>query len=846
MKRRKFIKLSSLSTIALSVFSRGNTLPFISNGSFGIFNRSEGMADSISLSEMKDWNIIVGTEAIPSEKYAADEFQRLFKAITTHELKIKSGSDGYHGICIGADVAIQSHTPDFTLSSLGEEGLHIRASKNELVIAGGRPRGTLYGVYEFFERYIGIRFLTHDHTYIPQNASSVLIPSGDYSYAPHFSFRWSFYKENFDQPSFATCLRVNTITNEERLGGKTSQELISHSISNYVPVSIYGKDHPEYFALVNGIRKLNVGGGGPQVCSTNPDVIRSVTKGVQKVLDDDPSLKSISVSQMDNDSVCECPVCSAVSTREGSMGAPHLTLVNAVAKSIAISHPGVKIGTLAYWYSRKPPKNLKLLDNVEIMLCSIECCNLHPLNDPDCSRNKLFCEDYYKWKKICNTILIWNYDTNFSAYDLPFPNFNVVAKNIQLFEENGAEGVFMEAAGNGLSAEMSDLRNYVMSRCLWYPTMESWELVEEFCHLHYGFAAPPIMAYLHFLHDNAEKRGVHPNCFPKAVEVGLDLAVSRQIYSYFQEALSLAGDEVTRLRVEKATIPALRALFETVPRICNNGYYQFDTSVVGEEIFDRYKILTKKFSMERVSEVKMTATYLNELDTLKKGLPVIILENEIWKVLILPEQKGRIAGIFHKPTKSRLINEPGAENAGITSSKVTENTWVHEKNSVIVTIKYEDGSIWVRTISLPFQKEEIRINAVYTAGQEKSEWEIIESPCLFRISGSEDPKVISVFTKDLKWNWENPDWQFDREINFRHPLKAGTNCTSYAFYDHSRHLGIKQTFEKGAFNRFFLFWHPGREEVRMEMCLPVRTIQKGQRLSFSYGINFLEKQPGML
>lgn len=839
MKRRKFIKVSSRGTIILGALSVRNALPFISV----TVPKNLRKLDTVRLFDMIYWPIIVHKEAIPSERYAAEEFQRLFKAVTDVELQIKNQTEDKNGVFIGSS-AILAQGAQNTLSDFGEEGLHINIDKNVVWITGGRPRGILYGVYEFFERYIGVRFLTHDHTFIPADASTVLIPVADFYYKPHFSFRWSFYQENYDNPEFATCLRVNTITDSDRLGGKTSQELINHSISKFLPVSVYGKKHPEYFALVNGVRKLEAGGGGPQVCSLNANVIRIITEAVLQELNANPSLKGISVSQMDNNFVCECPVCSALIAKEESQGAPHLALVNAVAKSIAVSHPGIKVGTLIYWYSRKPPKNMTLLPNVQIMLCSIECCTLHPLDDATCSRNKLFCEDLHKWRKICKSILIWNYDTNFTAYDLPFPNFNVIAKNVQLFRDNNAEGVFMEAAGNGLSTEMSDLRNYVMSRCLWQPTFESWQLVDEFCRLHYGKAAPPILAYLIFLHKNAELRGVHPNCFPRPAEAGLDFKISQQIYSYFLEARKLAlDDKLIQLRVEKATIPALKALLETAPRGYQHGLYKYDTSLIDEEIFNQYTILTKKFSMERASDEKLTQTYLDELQTLKRGVPAAILENDIWRIVLLPEQKGRFVQILHKPTNNSLVNSPGAGDIGISSSKLTDNSWKQDGNSLIVSRRFKDGSIWVRKITLPFQKEEIRIEAQYTAGQQKSGWKFVESPCLFKTSASEDPKIISVFTKDIKWKWSNRDWEFDREIIFHHLLKAGTYCSSYAFYDALKKFGIKQEFDPGIFSRFFLFWHPGRKELRMEMCLPENSIQKGQKISFSYGIHYLEQPP---
>jgi hypothetical protein len=834
MKRKKFIQLSSKSAIAVSALSFHNLLPVFSP------ELSPKKSGTIHLEEMKDWPVIVSEDAIASEKYAAAEFQRIFKSSTGYELKISTKPDSNNAVYIGNNAIKQSPLPDFEIPDEGEESFHIQTGKF-LLIAGAQPRGVLYGVYEFFERYIGVRFLTRDHTYIPTGASTIPIPLVDFSYEPPLFFRWPYYQENFNDPAFAARLRVNTISNEERLGGKTSQGLITHSILDYLPVSVYGKDHPEYYALVDGVRKLDVGGGGPQVCSTNPDVIRIITEGVTKVLNADPSLTNISVSQMDNNAICECPFCSALSAKEESQGAPHLALVNAVAKSIAVSHPGVKIGTLVYWYSRKPPKYMTLLPNVRIMLCSIECCTFHPLDDPSCSRNRLFCEDLYRWKDICKNILIWNYNTNFTAYDLPFPNFNAIAKNVRLFKENGVQGVFMQAAGNGLSAEMSDLRNYVMAHCLWTPEKESWELVEEFCRLHYGPAAPSILEYLHYLHQNAMEREVHPNCFPKASEVGLDYKVSQKINSYFQAALRSSPDTQIRNRVEKASIPALRSLLVTAPLIYKDGLYTYDNPFISGQIFDEYKLLTKKFAMNRVAEGKLTTDYIEELEAVKKGLPAVFLENETWLILILPEQKGRIAQILHKPSGNNLVNEPKTEEAGIISARETKNTWRHDQNSVFVTREFKDGSVWHREISLPDDKQEISIMAEYTAGQEKSGWEVHERPCLFRISGSEDPKVISVCTKDMEWSQGNLDWQFDREIIFQRLLRTDTACTSYAFYDHSKNYGISQNFDQDTFRRFFLFWHPGRKELGMEMCTPLTTLQKGQKLSFSYGINYLER-----
>jgi len=71
-------------------------------------------------------------------------------------------------------------------------------------------------------------------------------------------------------------------------------------------------------------------------------------------------------------------------------------------------------------------------------------------------------------------------------------------------------------------------------------------------------------------------------------------------------------------------------------------------------------------------------------------------------------------------------------------------------------------------------------------------------------------------------------------------LKTESACSSYAFYDHTKNFGISQDFTPDTFQRFFLFWHPGRKELGMEMWMAPKTLQEGEKLSFGYAINYLQ------
>ena len=182
------------------------------------------LADSHLLcSEIEDWQIYVSAQAGPSEQYAAEEFQYWFEKAYGNRLTLTNTKTRDGQIQIG----LVEESADVDQS----EAFQIEVAPDLVKITGQGVRGTLYGVYQFLEDGLGVRFLTADHTHVPNftqsdgpdQTISPRIPCGRFQYQPPFSFRWSYYKECSDRPEFAARLRVNTVTTEAKLGGKTLQ-----------------------------------------------------------------------------------------------------------------------------------------------------------------------------------------------------------------------------------------------------------------------------------------------------------------------------------------------------------------------------------------------------------------------------------------------------------------------------------------------------------------------------------------------------------------------------------------------------------------------------------------------
>lgn len=529
--------------------------------------------DGVNLADLTDWDIVVAADAIESEKYAAREFQQLYERASGVAIPIvTSANRTRRHIFIGESDAMADATVGFSTDAMGEEAFRIVITSSHIVIAGGPPRGTLYGVYTFVEDYLGVRFLTADHTHVPPVGEWRGVEPLDRIYDPPLKFRWSYWHPTLSDPVFATRTRCNTVSvDRPDLGEVCKYRLTNHSIYQYMNTEAYGDEHPEYFALIDGKRRAHVegkgaaadaAGSGTQPCMSNPDVIRIITEKVIEQLRDNPDLHFIQLAQGDNYYYCRCGNCAAIDEREESHMGSLLAGINAVAEAVEEQYPNVVVGTLAYQYSRKPPRHLRARDNVQIQLANIECSITKPLRDPSNKYNTEFVEELTLWQQKAGNISIWTYSTNYYNYLLPCPTLRVWEPNIEFYVAHGVNQLFVQGAYQSPGAAFGELTNYVIGRLLWDPSLDSEMLIDEFLRLHYGRAAPPIRRYLDLFYDHAEAKGIDKNCFGHASDFGVDDTVIQAGLDAYDEAVRLAESDEIRDRLDMVKLWASRAAIE--------------------------------------------------------------------------------------------------------------------------------------------------------------------------------------------------------------------------------------------------------------------------------------------
>jgi hypothetical protein len=493
--------------------------------------------------------VVVAPGASETERFAAGELAFFLRIVTGAKFPVVEGASAPGGRLLVGLEAARTFAPDLTPEILAPEEIVIRSAGQDLILAGGSPRGTLYAVYTFLEDVIGCRFWTGTASRMPWRPS-LEVGTIAIRFKPPLEYREPFWYVAFD-PVWAARNKANgTLAGGDALrGGHQVYEGFVHTFYSLIPPEKYFAAHPEWFSEIEGKRTIM----NAQLCLTNEDMRRELVKNLKERLRANPTATIASVSQNDCFGNCTCPLCRAVDEEEGGPAGSLLRFVNAVAAEVEPEFPGLAIDTLAYQYTRKPPRLARPRPSVIVRLCSIECSFSRPLDDP---RNKAFFDDLDGWSKIAGRLYIWDYTTNFSHYVQPHPNYGVLAPNIRLFVARNVRGIFEQGAYQSWGSEMAELRAWMLSKLLWNPELDENRLREEFLAGYYGPAAPAIENYLELLEKAVGKSGEPLGCYSPADAKFLSLDTLARSWRILEEAKRRArrSAEYGR-RVRRASIP---------------------------------------------------------------------------------------------------------------------------------------------------------------------------------------------------------------------------------------------------------------------------------------------------
>ena len=442
--------------------------------------------------------VLTQVGASSAELHAAKDLRDTLGKITGADIPLVADATSIpkNAIVVGQGPLAAKLLPDVPWAKLGLEQTALASHGTTLVVAGGRPRGTIYAVSRLLYQ-LGARYWAPWATTIPHQVRLTL-PNMYFVETPAYESRDSYWFHAFDADWAVHNYDngFNTRIDEAR-GGKIEYQGFVHTYYVLVPPEKLFATHPEWFSLIKGKRVTD----NAQLCTTNPELREYVVEQVRSQLKQNPRARIISISQNDCFKPCQCDVCQALAKREGSNSALVLVLVNYVAEKLGKEFPDVAFDTLAYQWSRKPPLTMRPLPNVIVRLCSIECNFSFPLDAP---ANKSFADDVIGWSKLTSRLYIWDYCTNFANYLAPQPNYVTFGETFKFLADHGAKGLFEEGAYQSTDGEMAELKAWVMAQLMWNPKQDNDALVREFLKGYYGDAADSIYSYLQLVQKRAQ------------------------------------------------------------------------------------------------------------------------------------------------------------------------------------------------------------------------------------------------------------------------------------------------------------------------------------------------------
>jgi hypothetical protein len=520
--------------------------------------------------------IIIPERANVIEIQAATVFQDYIQKISGARIPIVQDNTkpGDNEILIGR--VNRDEFKDVPVEKLLKDGLYIRNTGKKLVIAGGMEKGTVYGVYTFLEKYMGCRKYTSTVTVVPRQKTIVLNSINDMQ-VPSFNSRDDFYPDAINDPEYLAWHKLDNYFGKPDTGNEWGDFV--HTFSSLLDPKEYEESHPEYFSFYDGKRHPGLNKDGQpdaQLCLSNPEVLEIVCKSLKAKMEANPGAIYWSVSQNDNINYCRCPKCTEIDEKYASFTPGSKTyeiaaffkyspigsgsVLNFVNK-VAERFPDKVISTLAYLYTRVPPKDIIPGKNVNIMLCNIES----PRNVPITEGDKTFCEDFEGWARLTNNIIIWDYVVQYRNLISPFPNLQTLQPNLKYLHDKGVTMIFEE--GNPeTGGEFHELKTYMLAKLLWDVDADANKVMDDFLTGYYGSAGKIIREYINLLEKSLAKSGEKLQIYDTPVQEKNSfltdslITVYNKIFDRAEKAVSGSPEVLERVKV--ARLPLYYAMLQ--------------------------------------------------------------------------------------------------------------------------------------------------------------------------------------------------------------------------------------------------------------------------------------------
>ena len=531
--------------------------------------------------------IVIGKDATLVSGYAAKELQHYLKRITGQEFAIVTDDEVADAsapmILVGSSkfteelhLKVESDMPDaFIIKTVGNQLILMgddkvgspdsykgKGRRIPFDYNGGDHKGTLNAVYSFLEKFAGVRWLWPGESgEVVPKVKSIRVADVDIREAPDFFTRQLPFcygsTRSKQYPPVSTKVRsveyplwyLRSKLGRGMPGGW------GHAWAAII-TDKYFKEHPEYYAFIEGERRPPIVRDGRlylhgnQVCTSNPAVVRIFVDSIRRSCKPDEQ-RIVSVCPNDGYGFCECDACRALDApdsytpEEIRFGKCNLSnrvfgFVNAIAKEVKKTHPNVLLAIYSYSVFRDPPTNIpKLEDNVLVVVT--KHCSFY--NDP--AYKQEIRERLEKWSRVASKFACYEY-LGGDGWQLPHPISRILAEDIRYLKSRG----FLSYHGwTATNFSNKGLDYYLAARMLWDSSRNREDIVRDYCEKGFGRGAPKMREYFDFMEKTWTAKQVRNWAHSENVPIWTPDVIAEG-YRILEEAEQLADTAEDSKRIE--------------------------------------------------------------------------------------------------------------------------------------------------------------------------------------------------------------------------------------------------------------------------------------------------------
>ncbi len=459
-------------------------------------NKVEFTQTIVAANGTSDYKIVIPELSNEQTKFASSELKQFLYELTnanisvindtglTYDENCKYFSIGETSLASSANVTVDKNV-------VTGEGFRVVTKGNSVFLLGGGDNGLMYSVYDFLETTYGVEIYAEDEIYFPK-AEKFLLPKLDYTEKPSIQIRAINSYEFNNSQTFRRRMRTHN-----RQEGWIYN---SHSFFAILPLAEYWEQHKDWYSADK-----------TQLCLSNEEMTAEFIERLY-LLYNDPQYKDAEncmIGLQDSNTWCTCSNCTPEIAKYKESGMM-VRFVNKVYKGLrekldanGQQERKVRLFLYAYYKTLTAPVDSKgnPLDesvrpngNIGVMIAPLSAKYDVALNH---EQNIDVKNQITAWRTLFEeNIYMYIYGANYGLYPLMVNDFGSIKENYKYFEDIGTIGVHHLDSYNALASDLSQLKNYMQSKLMWDTSLDSEELIKDFCKHYYKDASEHVLTYI--------------------------------------------------------------------------------------------------------------------------------------------------------------------------------------------------------------------------------------------------------------------------------------------------------------------------------------------------------------